>query len=86
MHVFMIDFYLVAIFVLNTFVYKRLYASGRSFSIKSRMVIGMISATLAMCIAGTVEIFRQMKCDSSPNILQTIGIYSMIIFFLLPLI
>jgi hypothetical protein len=70
--------YLVAIFFLNTFVYKRLEASGRSFSIKSRIIIGMISATIAMCIAGTIEIFRQNACDSSPTITQFIGIYEII--------
>lgn len=65
--------YLVSIFVLNTFVYKRLHASGRTFPIRSRIVIGMISATLAMCMAGVVEIFRQKTCLSSPTISQTIG-------------
>lgn len=62
----------VIIFILNTFVYKRLEVSGRSFSIRSRIIIGMISATLAMCIAGTVEIFRQDICDKT-NVIQTIG-------------
>ncbi len=64
----------MAIFFLNTFVYKRLEASGRSFSIRSRIFIGMFSATVAMCIAGTVEVFRQKACDSSPTITQFIGI------------
>ena len=64
---------LVTIFVLNTFVYKRLYASGRTFPIRSRIVIGMISATLAMCMAGVVEIFRQKTCLSSLTVSQTIG-------------
>ncbi len=69
---------LVSIFLLNTFVYKRLAASGRSFSIRSRIVIGMIAATLAMCMAGTVEIFRQKSCDTH-SITQTIGLYSITI-------
>ena len=60
---------------LNAFVYKRLQASGRSFSIKSRIVIGMISATFAMCLAGTVEIFRQDICRTQ-NFTQTIGTQS----------
>ncbi|CAF4175102.1 unnamed protein product [Rotaria sp. Silwood2] len=64
---------IVTIFFLNTFVYKRLEASGRSFSIRSRIVIGLISASLSMCIAGTVEIFRQKRCDTLPTIPQTIG-------------
>jgi dipeptide/tripeptide permease len=67
-------FYLVAIIFLNTFVYKRLEASGRSISIRTRIVIGMISAVVAMCMAGTVEIFRQYICTTQ-NFTQTIGIY-----------
>lgn len=66
--------YLVTIFFLNTFVYKHLEAKGRSFSIKSRIVVGMISAAFAMCMAGTVEIFRQRACDELPTISQIIGI------------
>ncbi|UJR14008.1 hypothetical protein I4U23_001008 [Adineta vaga] len=64
---------IVAIFFLNTFVYKRLEASGRSISIRSRITFGMISATIAMCLAGTVEIYRQKLCDSQPTISQIIG-------------
>ncbi|CAF1932517.1 unnamed protein product [Rotaria magnacalcarata] len=64
---------IITIFFLNAFVYKRLESSGRSFSIKSRMIIGMISATLAMCMAGTLEIFRQKTCDTLPTIQQNIG-------------
>ncbi|CAF1541779.1 unnamed protein product [Adineta ricciae] len=64
---------IVAIFFLNTFVYKRLRASGRSISIRFRITIGMMSAALAMCMAGTVEIFRQKLCDSPPTIEQIIG-------------
>ncbi|CAF2586135.1 unnamed protein product [Rotaria sp. Silwood2] len=61
----------VVIFILNTCLYKRLHINNRPFSIKIRMVIGMISATLSMCLTGIVEIFRQKKCDSSFQ--QTIG-------------
>ncbi|CAF1102360.1 unnamed protein product [Rotaria sp. Silwood1] len=64
---------IVTIFFLNTFVYKRLEASGRSISIRSRIIIGLMSASLSMCIAGTVEIFRQKTCDTLPTISQTIG-------------
>ncbi|CAF1488783.1 unnamed protein product [Adineta steineri] len=64
---------ILAIFFLNTFVYKRLEASGRSISIRTRIIIGMISATIAMCMAGTVELFRQKLCDSQPTISQFIG-------------
>jgi hypothetical protein len=67
-------FNLVTIFFLNAFVYKRLQASGRSFPINSRIFIGLISATLAMCMAGTVEIFRQHICKTD-NFTQTIGIH-----------
>lgn len=70
---------LVTILLLNTFVYKRLQASGRSFSIKSRITIGMVSAALAMCMAGTVEVFRQDICQTQ-NFTQTIGMYGFVRF------
>ncbi|UJR14010.1 hypothetical protein I4U23_001009 [Adineta vaga] len=63
---------IVTIFLLNTFVYKRLQASGRSFPINTRIVIGMISAALSMCMAGTVEIFRQNICKTQ-NFTQIIA-------------
>ena len=66
------SFHSASIMFLNAFVYKRLQASGRSFSIKSRIIIGMISATFAMCLAGAVEIFRQDICQTQ-NFTQTIG-------------
>ncbi|CAF4613781.1 unnamed protein product [Rotaria sp. Silwood1] len=62
---------ILVILILNTCVHKRLHINNRPFSIKIRMIIGMISATLSMCITGIVEIFRQKKCDSSFQ--QTIG-------------
>lgn len=62
----------MTIFLLNAFVYKRLQASGRSFSTRSRIIIGMLAAAAAMCMAGTVEIFRQDICETQ-NFTQTIG-------------
>jgi hypothetical protein len=56
-------FLLVTIFILNTCVYKRLYSNNRPLSMKVRIVIGMIGATLSMCITGVIEIFRQKRCD-----------------------
>jgi hypothetical protein len=64
--------YLVTIFILNTFVYKRLHASGRTFPIKARMIIGLISAAFSMVMAGTVEILRQ-NISIDQNFTQTIG-------------
>lgn len=65
-------FHLVLIFILNTFVYKRLEKSGRSFSLKTRMTIGLATAVLAMIFAGTVEKIRIDKpTDESFN--QIIG-------------
>jgi dipeptide/tripeptide permease len=72
-------FNLVTIFLLNAFVYKRLRASGRSFPVNSRIIIGLVSATIAMCIAGTVEIFRQNICKTH-NFTQTIGIHFIVFF------
>ncbi|CAF4006844.1 unnamed protein product [Rotaria sordida] len=63
---------IVTIFLLNAFVYKRLQASGRSFPINTRIIIGLISAALAMCMAGTIEIVRQNVCKTH-NFTQIIG-------------
>ncbi|CAF2599209.1 unnamed protein product [Rotaria sp. Silwood2] len=63
---------IVTIFLLNAFVYKRLQASGRSFPINTRIVIGLITAALSMCMAGTIEIVRQNICKTQ-NFTQTIG-------------
>ena len=61
--------------------YKRLQASGRSFSINTRIIIGMISAAFAMCMAGTVEIFRQ-NISKTQNFTQIIGIHFLYFFIL----
>ncbi|CAF3686742.1 unnamed protein product [Rotaria sp. Silwood1] len=63
---------IITIFFLNAFVYKRLQASGRTFPINTRIIIGLISAALSMCMAGTVEIVRQNVCKTQ-NFTQTIG-------------
>lgn len=39
---------------------------------RTRIVIGMIFATLSMCTTGVVEIFRQDRCDPK-NSSQIIG-------------
>ena len=62
----------VTIIFLNAFVYKRLQAGGRSFSIRSRILMGLIPASLAMCMAGTVEFFRQ-EINKTQNFTQIIG-------------
>jgi hypothetical protein len=65
---------LVTIFILNTCVYKHLYTKNRPFSMKVRIIIGMICATLSMCITGVIEIVRQKRCDSPfHQTNQTIG-------------
>ncbi len=57
---------LVGIIILNTFVYKYLDARNRIISIKTKLVIGMILASLTMFIAGMVEISRQKSgCTSN---------------------
>lgn len=76
----MIYLFLVTIFFLNTFVYKRLQASGRTLRINTRIIIGLVSATFAMCMAGTVEIIRQGICTHN-NFTQTIGIYTFFFYF-----
>ncbi|UJR33175.1 hypothetical protein I4U23_020631 [Adineta vaga] len=75
------------IFIFNTCIYNKLHVKNRLLSIKVRFVIGMIAATISMCITGTVEIFRQQKCNSPFS--QTIGntVYNasdMSVFYQLP--
>lgn len=42
---------------------------------KTRLVLGMIIAAIAMCISGVVEIYRQEQCgNSNDTIVQKIGI------------
>lgn len=53
------------IIIFNLFIYKCLEARNRSLSIPMKLVIGMFFACLSLCIAGTVEVFRQEKCDSN---------------------
>ena len=65
-------YYLVLISILNLFVYKRFRDSGRSFSIKKRIIFGLISAVVAMLIAGTVELVR-LHISETDNFTQTIG-------------
>ena len=56
--------FLVGLMIFNLFVYKRLSNPSRPLSIGRKLVIGMILASLSMCIAGIVEIFRQNQCIS----------------------
>ncbi|CAF0713867.1 unnamed protein product [Adineta steineri] len=64
---------IIGISMLAIFVYKCLNAPKRRVSIRVKLITGMILASLAMCIAGTIEIFRQQNCvlgksDSSLSI------------------
>jgi dipeptide/tripeptide permease len=70
---------LVGIPVLTIFVYKYLDASNRTLSIKIKLIIGMILASLTMSIAGTVEAIRQGYCVSGIVFHMCIDFY--LIFF-----
>ncbi len=50
------------------FVYKYLDSRNRSLTIINKLVVGMCFAFLTMCIAGTVEVFRQQGCDQDYGI------------------
>ncbi|CAF0739285.1 unnamed protein product [Adineta ricciae] len=58
---------IVGLMIFNLFVYKRLSNPSRTLSIRRKLVIGMILASLSMCIAGIVEIFRQNQCISDKD-------------------
>ncbi|CAF3576079.1 unnamed protein product [Adineta steineri] len=78
---------ILTLFILNTCVYKYFYIKNRLVSIKIRFVIGMIAATISMCLTGITEIFRQKNCNNSFQ--QSIGntIYNtsdMSVFYQLP--
>lgn len=53
----------VGILILNFLVYKYLDARNRLLTITKKLAIGMCFGLITMCIAGTVEVFRQQKCD-----------------------
>ena len=61
---------IVGILVLIIFVYKFLDVHHQSFTITIKFVIGMCLACLTMCIAGSVELIRQDKCNSLGDIEQ----------------
>lgn len=71
-----INFIVVVILILHTCVYRCLPVTHELLSIKNRLVIGMVSAVLSMCCAGSAEIFRQRECNSP--IQQMIGMQKMI--------
>lgn len=62
---------IVTIFLSHKFVYKRCQTNGRRFSIRTRIILGMMCAIIAMICAGTVEFFRQKECQTNHN--QKIG-------------
>jgi dipeptide/tripeptide permease len=53
---------IVGLLIFNTFVYKFLNTRHRSFTITTKFVIGMCFACMTMCIAGSVEYYRQQGC------------------------
>lgn len=56
--------FIVGILILTFFVYKQLDRWNRSISIRMKLNLGMIFASIAMCIAGITEIIRQSHCIS----------------------
>ena len=58
---------LVGIIILTLFVYKHLDRWNRNISIRMKLILGMIFAAIAMCIAGITEIVRQRNCPSSTD-------------------
>ncbi|CAF2742258.1 unnamed protein product [Rotaria sp. Silwood2] len=69
---------IISVIILTTFVYKYMDAQNRTMTIKIKLIIGIILASLTMCIAGIVEIIRQKHCTKEKD-------YSdLSIFFQLP--
>ncbi|CAF1073120.1 unnamed protein product [Adineta ricciae] len=78
---------ILILFIFNACICSHLHVKNRLFSIKLRFILGMLAATLSMCLTGIVEIFRQQGCSSSFP--QTIGdtVYNtsaMSVFYQLP--
>jgi hypothetical protein len=59
---------LVGILIFNLFIYKCMDVRHKSLTIATKFVIGMCFSIATMCIAGTVEVFRQEGCDINCNI------------------
>ncbi|UJR14271.1 hypothetical protein I4U23_001262 [Adineta vaga] len=64
---------ILGLLILNLLIYKRSDDPRQTLTIRRKLVIGMILASLSMCIAGIIEIIRQNQCildqsDSSLNI------------------
>lgn len=56
---------LVGVIILNRFVYKYLNIVDKQLNIARKFFIGMVFASISMCIAGIVEILRQHGCLKS---------------------
>ncbi len=65
--------------ILTIFVYKYLDARNRIISIKVKLILGMILASLTMCISGTIEAVRQNYCIPS-RVLDMFFQYLVLIF------
>ena len=52
---------IVTLLILNIFLYKYLVKQQRLPTIATKFVIGMCLAVITMCVAGSVEIFRQRQ-------------------------
>jgi hypothetical protein len=52
------------------FVYKYLDTKDAAMLLTDKFVIGMSFASITMCIAGLVEVFRQNHCDHTRSILM----------------
>ena len=52
---------IVTLLILNMFLYKYLVKQQRLPTIATKFVIGMCLAVITMCVAGSVEIFRQRQ-------------------------
>ncbi|CAM4955090.1 unnamed protein product [Rotaria socialis] len=58
---------IISITILNTVVYKFFDTHNRQLTIKIKLIIGMVLASLAMCITGIVEMDRQKYCTEEKD-------------------
>ncbi|CAF1137149.1 unnamed protein product [Rotaria sordida] len=58
---------IISVMILIKFVYKYMDIQNRTMIIKIKLIIGMILASLTMCIAGIIEIFRQKHCTKEKD-------------------
>lgn len=62
-----IIFLIILIPFVDRVLYPRLAKAGYPFTMVNRIAVGMLFATLAVCVAGTVEMFRLRAVNTNSS-------------------